>query len=109
MHSGKAAAMPPGRNEATLSFCQGSRSMRTTTAILVSNCMLSPVVSQFEILAAVRRRPSPEVSGATASGEAAIVSRKAAPRTRYGPLQDVPRRVGVAVGLHLTMRASYGY
>src|SRR2546430_9786733 len=31
--------MPPARKEATLSFCHGSRSVRITTAILVSNCM----------------------------------------------------------------------
>src|SRR5688500_8112974 len=31
--------MPPARNEATLSLCHGSRSVRITTAILVSNCM----------------------------------------------------------------------
>src|SRR3954471_20339749 len=43
MHSGKVAAMPPARNEATLSFCHGSRSVRITTAILVSNCMLAPM------------------------------------------------------------------
>src|SRR4051812_2629910 len=42
MHSGNAAAMPPARNEATLSFCQTSRSVRITTAILVSNCMDNP-------------------------------------------------------------------
>src|SRR4029077_11057518 len=39
MHSGYVAAMPPARNEATFSFCQASRSVRITTAILVSNCM----------------------------------------------------------------------
>src|SRR3954465_963800 len=39
MHSGKAAAMPEVRNAATLSFCHASRSVRITTAILVSNCM----------------------------------------------------------------------
>src|SRR4051812_4005576 len=39
MHSGNAAAMPPARKDATLSFCQASRSVRITTAILVSNCM----------------------------------------------------------------------
>src|ERR1700692_4064496 len=39
MHSGNAAAMPPARNEATFSFCHASRSVRITTAILVSNCM----------------------------------------------------------------------
>jgi len=44
MHSGNAAAMPPDRNEATFSFCQASRSVRTTIAILVSNCMMSPTV-----------------------------------------------------------------
>src|SRR6185295_1900571 len=44
MHSGNAAAMPPARNDATLSFCHGSRSVRITTAILVSNCMMSPDV-----------------------------------------------------------------
>src|ERR1044072_9424486 len=42
MQSGNLAAMPPDRNEATFSFCQGSRSERTTTAILVSNCMIDP-------------------------------------------------------------------
>src|SRR6476620_5902411 len=31
--------MPPARKDATLSFCHGSRSVRITTAILVSNCM----------------------------------------------------------------------
>src|SRR5438046_927192 len=36
--------MPPARNEATLSFCQASRSVRMMTAILVSNCMISPDV-----------------------------------------------------------------
>src|SRR5882672_8268814 len=40
MHSGNAAAMPLVRNEATLSFCHASRSVRITTAILVSNCMI---------------------------------------------------------------------
>src|SRR5712664_3461081 len=39
MHSGNVAAMPPARNDATFSFCQVSRSVRITTAILVSNCM----------------------------------------------------------------------
>src|SRR5438105_2538498 len=34
--------MPPARNEATLSFCHASRSVRMMTAILVSNCMLAP-------------------------------------------------------------------
>src|SRR5262245_19396864 len=42
MQSGNDAAMPPARNEATLSFCQASRSVRITTAILVSNCMNFP-------------------------------------------------------------------
>src|ERR1700721_1836784 len=42
MHSGNAAAMPPARNEATLSFCHASRSVRITTAILVSNCITAP-------------------------------------------------------------------
>ena len=40
MHSGNAAAMPPARNDATLSFYHASRSDRITTAILVSNCMI---------------------------------------------------------------------
>src|SRR5271156_2473334 len=39
MHSGNAAAMPPARKQATFSFCQTSRSVRITTAILVSNCI----------------------------------------------------------------------
>ncbi|MGY4381992.1 hypothetical protein ACVWZ3_009631 [Bradyrhizobium sp. i1.3.6] len=39
MQAGKAAAIPLARKEATFSFCHGSRSVRTTTAILVSNCM----------------------------------------------------------------------
>src|SRR5882672_10939165 len=39
MHSGNAAAMPLVRNDATFSFCHASRSVRITTAILVSNCM----------------------------------------------------------------------
>src|SRR5260221_10967365 len=39
MHSGNAAAMPLVRNAATFSFCHASRSVRITTAILVSNCM----------------------------------------------------------------------
>src|SRR5215475_4322425 len=43
MHSGYVAAMPPARNEATFSFCQASRSVRMTTAILVSNCTLAPL------------------------------------------------------------------
>src|ERR1700694_5563039 len=43
MHSGNAAAMPLVRNEATFSFCHASRSVRITTAILVSNCMMAPV------------------------------------------------------------------
>src|SRR5258708_11234465 len=43
MHCGNAAAMPDVRNEATFSFCHGSRSLRITTAILVSNCMEPPV------------------------------------------------------------------
>src|SRR5205085_5362455 len=42
-HSGKAAAMPPARNAATLSFCQASWSVRITTAILVSKCMMALV------------------------------------------------------------------
>src|SRR6202011_3623930 len=42
MHCGNAAAMPPARKEATLSFCQASRSVRITTAILLSNCMMAP-------------------------------------------------------------------
>src|SRR5205085_7745061 len=41
MHCGKPAAMPPARNAATLSFCHASRSVRITTAILVSNCMMA--------------------------------------------------------------------
>src|SRR5450432_2878707 len=46
MHCGNAAAMPPAKNAATLSFCQASRSVRITNAILVSNCMgyLSTVI-----------------------------------------------------------------
>src|SRR3981189_511018 len=36
--------MPPARNEATLSFCHASRSVRMMTAILVSNCMITPDV-----------------------------------------------------------------
>src|SRR5215813_872621 len=40
MQAGNAAAIPPARNAATFNFCQASRSLRTTTAILVSNCML---------------------------------------------------------------------
>src|SRR5260370_9233929 len=43
MHSGNAAAMPLVRNAATFSFCHASRSVRITTAILVSNCMIAPV------------------------------------------------------------------
>src|ERR1700733_6017685 len=39
MHSGNAAATPPARKAATFSFCQASRSVRITTAILVSNCI----------------------------------------------------------------------
>src|SRR5207245_445576 len=39
MHFGNAAATPLVRNEATLSFCHASRSVRITTAILVSNRM----------------------------------------------------------------------
>src|ERR1700750_5650 len=39
MHSGTAPAMPLVRKAATFSFCQASRSVRITTAILVSNCM----------------------------------------------------------------------
>src|ERR1043166_6440877 len=35
--------MPPARNAAILSFCHGSRSVRITTAIFVSNCMLALV------------------------------------------------------------------
>src|SRR5229473_8650583 len=42
MHSGNAAAMPLVRNAATFSFCHASRSVRITTAILVSNCMMAP-------------------------------------------------------------------
>src|SRR3954469_9498678 len=42
MHSGNAAAMPDVRNAATFSFCRASRSIRITTAIFVSNCILSP-------------------------------------------------------------------
>src|SRR5215472_13211923 len=41
-HSANAAAMPPHRNDATFNFCQTSRSLRITTAILVSNCMKTP-------------------------------------------------------------------
>src|ERR1700687_1969848 len=44
MHSGNAAAIPEVRNDATLSFCHASRSVRITTAILVSNCMNQPDV-----------------------------------------------------------------
>src|SRR5260370_30816770 len=44
MHSGNAAAMPLVRNAATFSFCHASRSVRMTTAILVSNCMMTPRV-----------------------------------------------------------------
>src|ERR1700692_2101888 len=44
MHSGNAAAIPEVRNDATLSFCHASRSVRITTAILVSNCMYHPDV-----------------------------------------------------------------
>src|SRR5882672_9057665 len=43
MHSGNVAAMPPARKEATFNFCHASRSVRITTAILVSNCMMAPV------------------------------------------------------------------
>src|ERR1022692_3173132 len=39
MHSGNAAATPEVRKDATLSFCHASRSVRITTAILVSNCI----------------------------------------------------------------------
>src|SRR3974390_2916877 len=45
-HSANAAAMPPQRNDATFNFCQTSRSLRTTTAILVSNCMKTPAHEQ---------------------------------------------------------------
>src|SRR6516162_7175519 len=65
------------------------------------------VVSKFEIFAAVRQRASrlrfPERRPAS---QAVVSLRKAAPRTRYGPFQDVPGRVDVAVDLHLAMRAS---
>jgi hypothetical protein len=56
-------------------------------------------VSQFEIFAAVRRRPSRFKVSASDGLEAVVLSRKAAPRTRYGPFQNVPRRVDVAVDL----------
>src|SRR5882724_2916941 len=47
IHSGNAAAMPDVRNEATFSFCHGSRSVWITTAILVSNCMDAPMKESF--------------------------------------------------------------
>src|SRR5258708_5387950 len=57
MHSGNAAAMPLVRNAATLSFCHASRSVRITTAILVSNCMGSPRHSGMRPLRAQTRNP----------------------------------------------------
>jgi hypothetical protein len=39
--------MPPARKEATLSFCHASRSVRITTAILVSNCMIDRASEGF--------------------------------------------------------------
>src|ERR1700722_11763844 len=48
MHSGNAAPMPPARKAATFSFCQASRSVRITTAILVSNCIDGSKRRDFE-------------------------------------------------------------
>src|ERR1700731_2180421 len=39
MHSGNVATIPDVRKQATLSFCHASRSVRITTAILVSKFM----------------------------------------------------------------------
>ena len=63
------------------------------------------VVCQFEIRS-LGCGPCAEVSGATLCDENVVLRSKAAPRTRYGPLQNVPRGVDVAVNLHLAMRAS---
>jgi hypothetical protein len=66
--------------------------------------------------AAAGPQSSNEVSGATAVFaklalwalfvRLAVPLRIAAPRTRYGPLQDVPRGVDVAMNLRLTMRTT---
>src|SRR3954465_14300134 len=67
MHSGNAAAMPPARKDATLSFCHGSRSVRITTAILVSNCMRlsAPLGLQGTQPLMVRRRPGADPDDAS--------------------------------------------
>src|SRR6478672_11964749 len=67
MHSGNAAAIPPARNEATLSFCHGSRSVRITTAILVSNCMIlsAPLGLHGTQPLMVRRRVSADPNDAS--------------------------------------------
>src|SRR5258708_39273321 len=58
MHSGNAAAMPLVRNAATFSFCHASRSVRITTAILVSNCMIV-----FQCHSGCAKKPSPPLRG----------------------------------------------
>src|SRR3981189_3115015 len=44
MHTPTIAAMAPTCTAATFNFCHASRSARITTAILVSNCMVAPVI-----------------------------------------------------------------
>src|SRR5258707_479283 len=58
MHSGNAAAMPLVSNAATFSFCHASRSVRITTAILVSNCMIV-----FQCHSGCAKKPSPPLRG----------------------------------------------
>src|SRR5262249_35519422 len=69
MHSGDAAAMPPARNEATLSFCHASRSVRMMMAIFVSNCMRSP--QSFRGAATGSARPGMTVSAFGVAGPGA--------------------------------------
>ena len=66
------------------------------------------VVSQFEIFAAVRRRASPLRFPERRPAAGPLFPRaKPSPETRYGPSQEVPGRVDVAVNLDLAMRASF--
>ena len=66
-------------------------------------------MSQFEIFAAVRRRASPLRFPERRPAAGPLFPRaKPSPETRYGPFQEVPGRVDVAVNLDLAMRASFG-
>src|SRR6266481_3666800 len=74
-------------------------------AIIRGECSNS-VVSQFENPGLSGRDFLCEVSGATTPiGVVWQLRRKAAPRTRYGPIQDVPCGVEVAVNLQIALRA----